>query len=199
MDLKLKTTFGNSANPRALRPGLIDHFTEADGLLEFTEDGKDWELHTELVGAPLWVRASGAAQLVTPSPNAYAVADGRAPDGVYTVIIRTKSTSAASIVFRYVDARNQLFLQLNGGTGYKLRKTVGNVASTLLNTTHLPADLDVVDVTLAGSSVGVAVNGTALVGSPVTCTDFATATKYGLFNLSSDYAAAFESIEFVAA
>ncbi len=198
MDIVLNTLFDNSHLPRVQNPGFTDTFNAADGVLDYTEDGKNWIRRSATgSGTALWVRDSGSAKLNSPSPPSYALVDALVPDGVFTTTIRTVGSRYGTTVLRYVDNSNLIYLQYSGnGSHYQLLKMVAGSVTALASTGATAQDGDVIEVTLAGSAIDVKRNGSAL--TSVTCTNFTDATLFGFNASSSDYTARWESVSFVA-
>jgi hypothetical protein len=204
MDIVLNTTFSNSALPVAQYAGFTDSFNAADGVLDYTEDGKAWIKTTGTgSGVVIWERVSGAAKLQSPSITSIAVADGLAANGVLTTTIGAVGTSrAAAIVLRYVDRSNYIFLGMSAAgtpTRYQLRKLVAGVASNVATSATGANSADVVAVTMSGTSFSVSVNGTATSIAGVTVSDFSTATKHGFTVNGADLTTTFNACTFVAA
>jgi len=204
MDIVLNTTFSNSILPVAQYAGFTDSFNAADGVLDYTEDGKAWiKATTTGSGVTAWERVSGAAKMVSPSITSFAVADGLSANGVFTTTIgNVGTTRAAYIVFRYVDRSNYLFLNTQAAgtpTRYLLRKVVAGTASNITTTATAANDGDVVAITMSGTSISVSVNGTATNIAGTTVSDHSTATKHGFLVNGADYTTTFNSCSFVAA
>lgn len=200
MDIRLNTTFGNSNLPVIQRPGFYDTFSGLDGDLLLTEDGKTWE-HYSASGTPMWVRDSGVAVLKPASPSSFCLVDGMASDGVLTQTIGTVGTlSRGQVIFRFVDQDNFLYLDWTDGSGnkyYKCKKYKAAATTTLFTTTVASADDDVIEVTMVGNDVAIEVDGSPL--GDFSTSDFATATKHGMFNSVFDYTCSVAAMEFVAA
>lgn len=202
MDIVLNTTFSNSTLPLAQYAGFTDSFNAANGVLDYTEDGKPWILATTTgSGVAAWERVSGAAKMVSPSLTSFAVADGLAANGVLTTTIGAVGSRAGSIVFRYVDRSNYLSLGMNqAGNKYQLRKTVAGVLSFPANSSVIPASSDIIAITMSGTTFSVTVNSVAVASlSGITISDFSTATKHGFINNGADYTQTYNSCTFVAA
>ena len=200
MDIVLNTLFDNSHLPRVQYPGFADDFSAADGTLDYTEDGKTWQrISATGSGTAAWVRSSGEAMLTTPSPSSFALADALVPDGVFTTTIGAVGSGYGATILRYVDVDNHIYLAYAGsGSKYQLLKRVAGSTTGLFATAVTATDGDVIAVTLDGQDISVTRNGSAL-GSPVTVSNFATATLFGFSASSADYTASWESVEFVEA
>lgn len=202
MDIVLNTTFSNSILPVAQYAGFTDSFNAANGVLDYTEDGKAWIKATSTgSGASVWERVSGAAKLQSPSVSSFAVVDGLATDGVLTTTIGAVGVRSGAIILRYVDRLNYLSLGMNqGGNKYQLRKTVAGTAAFPANSTVIPASGDVIAITMAGTVFSVTVNGSAIASlSGITISEFSTSTKHGFFINAADLTQTYNACTFVAA
>jgi hypothetical protein len=201
MDIVLNTTFSNSILPVAQYAGFTDSFNAADGVLDYTEDGKAWiKASNTGSGVSTWERVSGAAKLQSPSASSVAVVDGLASNGVLTTTIGAVGSYQGAPVLRYVDRLNFIYLNLAYNTNkYQLRKIVAGSASNVANSTVTVTTGDVVAITMNGTAFSVTVNGSAVSSLSATISDFSTSTKHGISCSSSDYVATFNAITFVAA
>jgi hypothetical protein len=196
MEIVLDTNFNNLNLPLVARPGFTDNFNAADGNLTYTTDLKPWVFVSGSAN-PLWVRSSGKAVIGPSAPSSVAYVDGLSADGVLTQTIGSIGASRnAALVFRFVDANNYLYLKWTEGTGkYRCYKYMAGVTTQVFGTSTTSANADVIEVTMAGSTVSAKINGTTV--GTATVTDFQTATKHGMEGSSTDRTASIDSMVFV--
>lgn len=154
-----------------------DTYSGADGALTVTEiGGKTYATFGNAGGA--WSRAGGrlvANKLAVATAPAVIANTGHA-DGVVSLTLISATNDG--LMFRQSDSVNYWLLGINAGV-YKLFKNEAGTLGAVATSTVVPAANDVVTVTLNGSAIAVAINGTDVPALSVTDAFNASASSHG--------------------
>lgn len=177
-------------------PYFVDDFARADGsaLGSTTLGSLAWAL-TASVGTPGGVIVSQTAGVsnANVSGRTFATVDAGHADGVFKARLATNDSGAQSLVFRFTDFSNYLFLsrQNSGSQVWSLWRRSGGTATLVFASGTAIATNDLVEVVLNGTSVKVKVNGVEIIDQIVT--QQASATRYG-FGSVTTYAARWDDV-----
>lgn len=151
-----------------------DSFNRVDNAaaLGTADTGQTW---TVLQGT--WGISSNQACLITSAGARNRIVINGLPANVSITITFSVNTVLSRLMFRHVDTSNYLqFINLSGSS-YALYKVVAGVATMLGSFATTPANGDVLNVTLNGSSIIAKLNGAQVIS--VTETFNQTATQHG--------------------
>ena len=141
------------------------------------------------ISSGTWGIASNQGRCVSSTAQSIAYTEASAANADVQVTLTTISTDIG-VVCRVVDSNNYILGTATGGSGYRLYKRVAGSFTQLGSTSvNIPANGEVLKLTLNGSSLTLYSNGV----SRVAATDSAhsTATKHGL-RANSDTSSRFD-------
>lgn len=189
-------TVATDVAPDPDAPIFADDFDRADGPLGSTPVG---DLTWTIVGngTPEGFVENGAAGLAngTPSQRSAAWVDAGAADGVYRATLATLGEGAGTLLFRYVNLNNQLFLGRSDPVDplWALSQRVNGTPTRIADSTVPMTDGDHIEIILNGSLIEITINDTLAVTETVET--HAAGASYG-FGAVTNFDTRWDNISF---
>ena len=199
MQIILNTNFGsNPALPLGPVPGFRDNFNRdsPDSLGTTSGENRMW-LYESNGEAPYWrISSGGTAVLVSGAGLNSAVVDALTANGTYKVTAASMgSNRRGGPALRFRDINNHLFLWQPAPTDpVALYKRVNGVATRIGDSTYVPNNGDVYQVSLSGPTIKVGIAGSQRIS--VTETDLMNETRHGLIGTSQALQMGWDDISF---
>jgi len=177
---------------------LSDDFNRANGAAGSTPIGaKAWQVDGQ-AGTTATIASNRLTITGIASSTGNAFVDAGVANGRYKLTIAaTGPNHQGAVIFRHVDAANEVILALRTAAAdnrYRIMRRVSGTATVMATLTQLSTDGDVIQIDLSGQDVSIRINDVLAWSGPINY--HTTATKFGINASSADLSLAVDDVSF---